>query len=133
MLTAFITTIPGIPIIYYGDEIGLVGAGDPDNRKKMIFNDLNNFQNKTKENLKKLLDLRNNRMSLIYGGFNLIDVTSDLYIYERNYFEEKSIVIFNKSDELKEVTINNLEEYNINFNSNQIKILLKLNHTILKY
>ena len=34
MLTAFITTIPGIPIVYYGDEIGLVGAGDPDNRKK---------------------------------------------------------------------------------------------------
>ena len=56
-----------------------------------------------------MLDLRNNRMSLIYGGFNLIDVTSDLYIYERNYFEEKSIVILNKSDELKEVTINNLE------------------------
>jgi glycosidase len=126
MLTAFITTIPGIPIIYYGDEIGLVGAGDPDNRKKMIFNDLNNFQNKTKENLKKLLDLRNNRMSLIYGGFNLIDVTSDLYIYERNYFEEKSIVIFNKSDEIKEVTINNLEEYNINFNSKSDKNIVKI-------
>ena len=126
MLTAFITTIPGIPIIYYGDEIGLVGAGDPDNRKKMIFNDLNNFQNKTKENLKKLLDLRNNRMSLIYGGFNLIDVTSDSYIYERNYFEEKSIVIFNKSDEIKEVTINNLEEYNINFNSKSDKNIVKI-------
>ena len=126
MLTAFITTIPGIPIIYYGDEIGLVGAGDPDNRKRMIFKDLNNFQNKTKENLKKLLDLRNNRMSLIYGGFNLIDVTSDLYIYERNYFEEKSIVIFNKSDEIKEITINNLEEYNINFNSKSDKNIVKI-------
>lgn len=126
MLTAFITTIPGIPIIYYGDEIGLVGAGDPDNRKKMIFKDLNNFQNKTKENLKKLLDLRNNRMSLIYGGFNLIDITSDLYIYERNYFEEKSIVIFNKSDEIKEITINNLEEYNINFNSRSDKNIVKI-------
>ena len=65
-------------------------------------------------------------MSLIYGGFNLIDVTSDLYIYERNYFEEKSVVIFNKSDELKEVTINNLEEYNINFNSKSDKNIVKI-------
>ena len=27
--------IPGIPVIYYTDEIGDVGAGDPDNRRKM--------------------------------------------------------------------------------------------------
>ena len=25
----------GVPLIYYGDEIGLPGAGDPDNRRLM--------------------------------------------------------------------------------------------------
>ena len=30
-------TIPGIPLIYYGDEMGMPGAGDPDNRRMMRF------------------------------------------------------------------------------------------------
>ncbi|HQJ46032.1 MAG TPA: alpha-amylase family glycosyl hydrolase, partial [Ignavibacteriaceae bacterium] len=30
---AYLLTIPGIPIIYYGDEIGMTGAADPDNRR----------------------------------------------------------------------------------------------------
>jgi glycosidase len=28
-------TTKGIPLIYYGDEIGMPGAGDPDNRRFM--------------------------------------------------------------------------------------------------
>jgi len=32
-------TNPGIPLIYYGDEIGLAGGGDPDNRRMMPWND----------------------------------------------------------------------------------------------
>ena len=32
-------TSPGIPLIYYGDEIGLAGGGDPDNRRAMPWND----------------------------------------------------------------------------------------------
>ncbi|WP_268239741.1 alpha-amylase family glycosyl hydrolase, partial [Deinococcus roseus] len=30
-----IFTLPGIPQIYYGDELGVYGGGDPDNRKDM--------------------------------------------------------------------------------------------------
>ncbi|MDF1564119.1 MAG: alpha-amylase family glycosyl hydrolase [Deltaproteobacteria bacterium] len=32
---AWLLTGPGLPLIYYGDEIGLPGAGDPDNRRMM--------------------------------------------------------------------------------------------------
>lgn len=32
-------TNPGIPLIYYGDEIGLAGGGDPDNRRLMPWDD----------------------------------------------------------------------------------------------
>jgi glycosidase len=33
----FLLTSPGVPLIYYGDEFGLAGAGDPDNRRPMLF------------------------------------------------------------------------------------------------
>jgi glycosidase len=32
---AFLLTQPGLPLVYYGDEIGLPGYGDPDNRQSM--------------------------------------------------------------------------------------------------
>ncbi len=40
MLTAFIMTIPGIPVIYFGDEIGDPGGNDPDNRRVFRFDNL---------------------------------------------------------------------------------------------
>ena len=32
-------TTHGIPLIYYGDEVGLAGGGDPDNRRLMPWDD----------------------------------------------------------------------------------------------
>lgn len=32
-----VMTLPGLPIVYYGDEIGLAGAYDPENRRPMRF------------------------------------------------------------------------------------------------
>ncbi len=33
-------TLPGAPIVYYGDEAGMWGADDPDNRRPMLWSDL---------------------------------------------------------------------------------------------
>lgn len=35
----FLLSLDGVPMIYYGDEIGLAGAHDPDNRRVMRFGD----------------------------------------------------------------------------------------------
>ncbi|MCX4246756.1 alpha-amylase family glycosyl hydrolase [Paraliomyxa miuraensis] len=32
---ALVLTLPGLPVIYYGDEVGLAGGADPDNRRVM--------------------------------------------------------------------------------------------------
>ena len=40
MLMSYLMAMPGIPCIYYGDEIADVGGNDPDNRRVMRFKDL---------------------------------------------------------------------------------------------
>ena len=34
-------TLPGAPMVYYGDEAGMWGGDDPDCRKPMVWQDLN--------------------------------------------------------------------------------------------
>ena len=42
-IVAFQFLLPGSPVIYYGDEMGMFGADDPDNRQPMWRNVLNQF------------------------------------------------------------------------------------------
>ncbi|HUH03230.1 MAG TPA: alpha-amylase family glycosyl hydrolase, partial [Kofleriaceae bacterium] len=57
---AVMMTNPGIPLIYYGDEIGLAGGGDPGNRRMMVWNDaeLNQHQLALRASVKQLANLR---------------------------------------------------------------------------
>ncbi|MBU0765803.1 MAG: alpha-amylase [Bacteroidetes bacterium] len=105
LLTTFIMTIPGVPVIYYGDEIGMPGAGDPDNRRPMKFGGLTPDEIGVKEKVKKLAKLRTNRISLIFGDFEPLYVSQELYVYARTFFDEITLVAFNKSNEGKSVTV----------------------------
>ncbi len=95
-LEAFNMTIPGIPVIYYGDEHGMAGAGDPDNRRMMKFDSLSKYEQYLKITTAKLANLRNSNLALIYGDFTVMKVSEKVYIYMRSYFDKAVIVIFNK-------------------------------------
>jgi cyclomaltodextrinase len=95
-LIAFNMTIPGIPVIYYGDEFGMPGAGDPDNRRMMKFDSLSPMEKKMREMTRKIITLRKNSMPLLYGDFITLEVSDKTFIYIRNYFDQVVVVIFNK-------------------------------------
>lgn len=98
-LIAFNTTIPGIPVIYYGDEIGMTGGNDPDNRRMMRFDDWTKEERMLREKTSKLNRFRRNSMPLLYGDFVPLRVETKVYAYLRSYFGEDVIVVFNKGTE----------------------------------
>jgi len=100
---AYVLTIPGIPIIYYGDEIGMTGAADPDNRRMMRFGDeLNQYEKQTLEDVSKLIHIRKENSALRYGDFLTLQADENIYAYLRSDMNERILTVINKnSDEQK--------------------------------
>ena len=98
MFNAFNMTIPGIPIIYYGDEIGMTGAGDPDNRRMMRFENLSKEEIALQKEIAKLTQLRTDNMALLYGDFTILENTENRLTYKRKYFSNEVTVTLIKSD-----------------------------------
>lgn len=95
---AYLLTIPGIPIIYYGDEIGMTGAADPDNRRMMRFGDeLNQYEKQTFEEVSKLIHIRKNHPALRYGDFFTLQADENIYAYIRSDMNERILVVVNKN------------------------------------
>lgn len=97
-LHAFNMSIPGIPVIYYGDEYGVPGGNDPDNRRMMKFEGLNTHEAALRETIAKLAQLRRSNMALIYGTTEIERPSAKVAIIKRNYLGKKAYTIFNHTD-----------------------------------
>ncbi len=95
-LQAFLMTTPGIPCVYYGDEIGLPGGNDPDNRRMMKFQDWNDNQKKLHDVSSRLIQLRRSNLALSYGELIPLYKDPTTFVFARNYLGETTIVVFTK-------------------------------------
>lgn len=112
-------TFIGSPHIWNGDEMGMWGADDPDNRKPLMWSDID-FETETKSDFSKmdyavkpafnrgifdyyksLVSLRKNNPALIHGNFEFVESgNANVLIYKRVWEEKPAIfVVLNNSAE----------------------------------
>jgi len=97
---SFIYTMPGIPIVYQGDEFGMPGANDPDNRRMNIFDDgLSEFQKKNLEHLRLTAKFRSQHKSLRYGKRTVLKAVDNILAFSYVLDDDVAVVVFNNSEE----------------------------------
>jgi glycosidase len=103
---AVLLTNKGAPLIYYGDEIGLPGAGDPDNRRMMTFSGLTTDQQWLHDRVKALNTIRAAHPALRRGSRTTINVSADVWVYSMATTGDVVYVAINRGD--SDQTINGL-------------------------
>jgi glycosidase len=90
---------PGIPHIYYGDEIGLEGGKDPDSRRAFPW-DERDWDLEYRSYLKKLIELRHRYPQLRRGSFERLMEDDDrkVLIFVRTLKERRAFLIVNASE-----------------------------------
>jgi glycosidase len=109
----FLLTYRGTPLLYYGDEIGLPGGGDPDNRRDFpggFPGDARNAfeaagrtpeQQATFSHVQRLLRLRAERADLRGPATEHLQVGEQTYVYRRG----RTVVALNNDTKAAEVRV----------------------------
>lgn len=97
-------TYIGIPMIYYGDEIGMAGENDPLCRAGMIWEE-RRWNMRLYETYRRLIALRRAHAALTHGGFEPLTVFNAVYAYHRFQDEESVVVVLNPREARQEVRV----------------------------
>ena len=102
-------TVPGAPTVYYGDEVGVTGDDDPDDRRTYPWADLGGSpDNALKAHYTALAGLRSELDALTAGDFRVLlaDDAAETVAYGRRTGSGAAIVALNRSSSERTLTIN---------------------------
>lgn len=94
---AIVLTLPGAPVIYQGDEIGLAGTDDPDNRRPMPA-ELNTSQAELRDAVGTIGRARACFPALRRGTRETLIAKDQVYAQRRELDGEAAILVVNASD-----------------------------------
>jgi glycosidase len=99
-------TWPGAPCVYYGDEVGMEGGVDPDNRRGMDW-DATKGDNPVLRTYRRLIATRNHSVALQEGDPAILssDDTQGTFSFARSYGSDAAVVVVNDSDQSRTVTV----------------------------
>ncbi len=93
----------GAPLIYYGDEIGLAGAGDPDNRRMMPWTGYSTAQSALLATVQKLGTVRAAHPALRRGDRTTLAYGNDTWVYQMVDGSDRVYVAINRADTAQQV------------------------------
>ena len=94
---ALLFTLPGVPCVYYGDEIGMQGYRDPFNR---AYYDWDSTENRIKPLLRQLAKLRKECDAFWEGEFRVTRADGGLLQYRRTGPTETAEIVVNRTPRL---------------------------------
>ena len=116
-------TMPGAPMIYYGDEVGMWGGDDPDCRKPMVWKELE-YETETTHPLgnkrepdavyfhqdlhdwyKKIINIRKDNKELSLGDIEFKVFDDGILQFTRTLGDKKSIILANNKDQESSVVL----------------------------
>jgi alpha-glucosidase len=95
---------PGVPSIYYGDEIGLEGGEDPDNRRAFPW-DEGRWDAALRETYRALARLRRRAPPLQRGGYGTLLAEGDVFAFARTLDGDAVITIVHRGADACAVTV----------------------------
>ena len=97
LAVALLLTFPGVPGLYYGDEIGMTDVPELGARGCMVW-DESRQDRSLHEYHKRLIHFRRNSTALQRGGFQVLAVEPDTIAYQRESIDERIIVVAHRAE-----------------------------------